>query len=227
MQIMCIGDTHGFHEQLKIPSGIDMLIHCGDIGNVKSPEINANECTLALIWLDSLDIKYKILIAGNHDTAIEARMVDPKAFKSIIYLEHDVAEVAGQVIFGSPYVPEYYHWAFNVRRDRLSKYWEAIPKETNILVTHGPPKGILDLALDKDKQLEFCGDKALATRSFEVCPELHVFGHIHNNNHIMNQGTRKIGDITFVNASAVTDQRFDYGLTSQGVIIEQTKQKLL
>jgi predicted phosphodiesterase len=71
MKIFAISDTHGRHEQVVIPEGTDMLIHAGDFSNIKLPAMNHNEVNLFLIWLEKQPVKYKVIIAGNHDTSIE------------------------------------------------------------------------------------------------------------------------------------------------------------
>lgn len=221
MRILAISDTHGLHEELKVPEDIDVIICAGDISNEKNPGINSNECALFLNWYESLKIKYKLLIAGNHDTSIWKRLINPRDFKSIIYLEHEGINFEGLNIFGSPYTPTFGdNWAYNVDRSKLDKYWKHIKEDTDILITHGPPKGILDLSHDRSNTLEYCGDKSLLNHIFRVKPRFHIFGHLHNSEGNFNQGIRVIDGITFINASCITDRKFNEGLTSQGVIFE-------
>jgi len=220
-KILFISDTHGFHNQLVIPEGVDMIIHAGDVANYKDPARNANEVLDFIEWYESLKIEYKIWIAGNHDTSIEKKLVLPKELcKTSIYLEHESIEIEGIKIFGSPYTPAFCNWAFNVRRDRLHEYWEAIPNDCDILITHGPPKGVLDLAYG-DMGFDRCGDLALLKAIKRKTISYAVSGHIHNNEDIVNAGTctqRGINTI-FINASCVTDGKFNQGLTSHGEII--------
>jgi predicted phosphodiesterase len=89
MKILAVSDTHGFHKDLKDFDGIDMIIHAGDFSNSKSPVINQSEAVDFLDWYNNIPVKYKILIAGNHDTSIECKLVRPSYFKDIIYLEHE------------------------------------------------------------------------------------------------------------------------------------------
>ena len=129
-------------------------------------------------WYSSLNIKYKILVAGNHDTSVEKRLIDKEFFKSkgIIYIEHESIQILGLNIFGSPYTPAFHNWAFNIGRGKLDRYWAEIPRNTDILVTHGPPKYILDN--DMDRQL---GCSALYKRALKLKNlKFHQFGHIHN-----------------------------------------------
>ena len=46
-------------------------------------------------------------------------------------------------IYGSPWQPEFYNWAFNLPRngEEMKARWDAIPDNTDILITHGPAYG--------------------------------------------------------------------------------------
>lgn len=230
MKIWLISDTHGEHNHLKVPDEVDMMICAGDIGNSKDNYKNEQEVLNFISWCCPLEIKYKILIAGNHDTSIQAGLVDMKKYSSdIIYLEHDSTVVEGIKIFGSPYTPFFHNWAFNVKRSKLDAYWQSIPENTDILVTHGPPLGILDhtesgegLINDPEsgnKGVYSCGDKSLLNHVERVKPKIHVFGHLHSEDHCFNSGTMTISrlDTKFINASVVDLRR---NLINNGQIIE-------
>jgi Icc-related predicted phosphoesterase len=209
MKIFAISDTHGRHEQVQIPEGTDMLIHAGDFSNIKSPSFNHNEVINFLMWLQQQPVKYKVIIAGNHDTSIESRLITKKDFKDkgIIYLEHESIEIEGIKIFGSPYTPEFHNWAFNRTRNKLGQIWESIPDDTDILITHGPPKGILDSAQRDNNNHEHVGCSALLKRILKVEPKLHIMGHIHHNGDNLNNGTFKLLNCKtiFANVSCVKD----------------------
>jgi Icc-related predicted phosphoesterase len=223
MKIWCISDTHGKHDQLIVPDRIDMIIHAGDISNPRQLAPSIIECTDFLEWYKHLKPELKILIPGNHDTALERRAVNPKDY-GIICLNHE-RDVVGKMgkpiqIFGSPYTPTYGDWSFMKARHRIGEMWEDIPTGIDILVTHGPPKHILDLSYDRDNKLDACGDTSLLRAVKRIRPKYHIFGHIHNCDDIWNQGIRVIDGITFINASVVTDGEFNKGPSSNGVIIE-------
>jgi hypothetical protein len=80
-------------------------------------------------------------------------------------------------IYGSPWQPEFYDWAYNLPRGTaLKEKWDMIPTTTDVLITHGPPHGILDKAADG----VLCGCRELLTTvKNRVKPRLHIFGHIH------------------------------------------------
>ena len=225
MKIWHISDTHGSHKDLRIPEGIDVVIHSGDCSNYRDPFNNESEVREFIDWFSDIDIPKKIYVAGNHDTSIEKGLVTAKAFtdKGIIYLENESVIVDGIKVFGSPHTPQFGQWAFMKARNKLDRLWSlAIEEDVDIIITHGPPKGILDLAEDRNGVMEFCGDKSLLNRVKEVKPRLVLFGHIHNSrNGIQNTGIRKINDLetVFSNAAAVTDGLRGI-LTSNGNVIE-------
>lgn len=220
IKIWCISDTHGWHEQLIVPKDIDMCIHAGDFSNSKSPAMNSNEAALFLNWFDKLKIKHKVLICGNHDTSIEAKLINPRDFKSIIYLEHEYVEVVGLKIFGSPYTLSFNDWSFNVKHNKLERYWKQLPDKLDLLITHGPPKGVLDLSYNTKHILEYCGDKSLLNRVREIKPRFHIFGHIHDNKDCYNQGVFCRDEIKYMNVSCVKDDTITQGLSSNGIIIQ-------
>lgn len=221
MKIWHISDTHRDHNLLKIPE-CDMVIHSGDATNPRDSIKSLIEMREFVEWFSSLDIKYKIFVAGNHDICVERRLILPSEM-DFIYLENTTIEIEGIRIFGSPYTPSFGNgWAFNKSRSSLSSFWNSIiPDDTDILVTHGPPKGILDLAYKDSNNIENCGDKALLNRIKEINPILSLFGHIHNNGENINQGVRTIAgyDTVFSNGSVVEDGRFGR-LSSNGNILE-------
>jgi Icc-related predicted phosphoesterase len=205
MKVICISDTHTRHKHLKVPDG-DLLIHAGDItarGDVwQIRKFNK--------WLGTLPHKHKIVICGNHDLSFQdCRCEDARAaLTNCIYLEDEAVDVEGLVVYGSPWQPWYHDWAFNIRRQgpELAKKWAQIPEETNILITHGPPFGILDWVkrmhpkTDPLPGVPRVGCQALAGRVKELKElKLHVFGHVHES-----YGYTTQNGVHFVNASSCT-----------------------
>lgn len=247
MKIWHISDTHGFHNQLIVPKGIDLVIHTGDCSNYRAVYDNEAEVRSFLDWFERLDIPNKIYIAGNHDTSIERNLVKASDFTSrnIHYLMHEsitidenkgwqslansekigstIVSPKSITIFGSPYTPTFGDWAFMKSRDKLNDYWQYIPEKTDIVAVHGPCKGVLDLSYNRNNDLEFCGCNALRNHVVNrVKPKYFLSGHIHNFMDIVNTGFRYLPDygITFSNAAAVTDRKFDMGITFHGNIFE-------
>lgn len=225
MKIWHISDTHGFHKQLTVPEGIDLVIHTGDCSNRMDPYTNEPEVKQFIEWYEQIPIPNKIFIPGNHDTSIERNLIKGGDFitRGIYLLNHDWIDIDGIKIFGSPYTPTYGQWAFMKSRETINRVWEQIPEGMDIVGVHGPCKGILDLSYNRINELEFCGDSALRKHIlYRVKPKYFLSGHIHNFEDIINTGFRHLPDygITFSNAAGVTDGRFDKGLTYNGNVFE-------
>ncbi|MFM2015802.1 MAG: hypothetical protein RIQ51_1292, partial [Bacteroidota bacterium] len=103
MKIWHISDTHTYHGLLDIPDNIDIVIFSGDCSNPRDPYLNKPEVENFLAWYESLPIKYKIFVAGNHDTSIEKGFINKLDFasKGIIYLENNYTEIEELKIWGS------------------------------------------------------------------------------------------------------------------------------
>jgi len=222
MKIWCISDSHSKHGFLNVPKeDIDMVIFAGDAGTVRDPYMNANGVMDFFEWYKSLDIKYKIFCAGNHDTSIERGLVNPKNYPELIYLDHESTEVEGIKIFGSQFTPSFGEgWAFNVNRNKLEQYWKDIPENTDILITHGPPYGFLDLTESGEGKLQHTGCKSLFNRVKAIENiKYHIFGHLHRETEAYNTGIFKPTGMktTFINACVLN---LKYELCNDGIVIE-------
>lgn len=175
--MVCISDTHN-NQVPNIPDG-DILIHAGDVtqrGTLK-------EMQTSLDWLTSLPHPHKLLIAGNHDILLDPAdpHADPAArsaldWGDVKYLNDEATIIKCSndreiKVYGSPHTPRHGNWAFQYPRDR--DVWQGrVPVDTDVLVTHGPPKGHLDAG--------HFGCAHLLGEIWKVRPRLHVFGHIHD-----------------------------------------------
>lgn len=227
MKILHISDTHGFHGTFpdKRFEDIDVVVHSGDCSNWRDVSRNSVEVKDFIEWYKNIPVKHKIFVAGNHDTSIERRLITSEDFTKagIIYLENTETTIDGVKFWGSPHTPTFGDWAFMKAREKINKVWDTIPANTDILIVHGPPKGIRDLSFDREGKLEMCGCNAL----FKKCKRIRnlkavCFGHIHNMDGVdTNQGVSvyDFSDTIFSNAACVYDGRFDKGLTSFGNII--------
>ena len=223
MKLLHISDTHGFHEAFSMAKfdDIDIVIHSGDCSNYRDPYRNESEVRTFIAWYKAVPVKYKIYVAGNHDTSIERRMITKQDFTDagIIYLENEEIVIEGIKFWGSPHTPQFGDWAFMKKRETINRVWDTIPEDVQVLIVHGPPKGIRDLSYDRHNNLEYCGCGALLKKCFKLPKlELVCFGHIHDMDDVYNQGVtimHKI-DARFSNAACVDDGKFDKGLTSYG-----------
>lgn len=221
MRIWHISDTHGYHGLLKIPKNIDCVIFSGDGSNSRDPYKNEFEYRQFLMWMWKLPIKHKILIAGNHETSVEANLVKNFEDYDIHYLFNESIIIDGIKFWGSPFTPTFGNWAFNKSRSKINKVWGSIPTDTDILIVHTPPKGVLDISENYDRSIEFCGDSSLGKAIIKIEPLAVLFGHIHNYKDHINAGVMKFSNSKtwHMNGSVVTDNKFGK-LTSNGNIFE-------
>lgn len=189
MKIVCISDTHGQHDKCQIPEG-DLLLHAGDL----SRKGEVKEIAKVNEWLGTLPHPHKVVIAGNHDFLFEQDPVQARALlTNAHYLEDEMIEIEGIKIWGSPITPKFLRYAFNRKRgEEILAYWQKIPEDIDILITHGPPYGILDRTFLGKR----VGCKDLREELKRIKPKVHLFGHIHEA-----RGESSQNGITFLNAS--------------------------
>lgn len=192
MIIDCISDLHGEYPELE---GGDLLIVAGDLTAKNSEDEYWDFAT----WLAVQSYKKIVVIAGNHDEFIEK---NPGRFQKIEgdveYLCDSGTEFEGLKIWGSPWTHSFpgmnpHCMAFTKPPGQLKDHWDMIPDDTDILITHGPPYGILD----QNKYGQLCGCQDLRNQVLGLERlKLHVFGHIH-------EGHRRAFTVnsSFVNAS--------------------------
>lgn len=194
MKITIFSDTHNMHNNITNHLiGGDILICAGDITSLGTKK----EIFNFYYWFNEIkSYRYKIFIAGNHDFWLENKENKfPKNNTNTIYLMDESINLINNInIYGSPWQPEFYNWAFNIPRNskEMEKIWENIPNNTDILITHGPPHGILD----KTKENLNVGCEILYERINKVKPKIHIFGHIHEG-----YGYKKMKDTHYINGS--------------------------
>ena len=212
-RITFISDTHNKHKQITSDLlGGDILIHSGDISSMGRNHEIKDFCE----WFNNIEgYTHKIFIAGNHDWGfqdnVEETMQIVNSYKTIDYLQDDLLMVGEDhdemiKIYGSPWQPEFYNWAFNLPRDgwELGQKWSDIPTDTDILITHGPAFGYVDKVIGSPDNL---GCEQLRDKIKTIKPKIHVCGHIHSGRGIvLNDGT------LYINAS-VLDERYHYTQT--------------
>jgi len=217
-KVWFISDTHNKHRELQVPEH-DLLVHAGDFSSNWNAVPNFVETLEFIDWLKTIETP-KLIGPGNHDTTVfnspaECKGLFGEANAKLII--DDIVEFEGISFLFSPWVPTFGNVSmpFSKSRTKLARHWDQITEfiesegGTDVLVSHGPPKGILDLAVDYEdkKSLVNCGDSALQRASIRVECELHCFGHIHSNirKNINNSGFRITNGVTYLNASVVSD----------------------
>ena len=237
MRIVCISDTHSLHENMRheLPKG-NILIHAGDISN----RGGERDVTNFIHWFQNIEgYDMKIFVSGNHDFCFE-RVNEPHhkgdydwlhhlmseenlSQSDVVYLEDDyVLYVSDELsiplkIYGSPWQPWFYDWAFNLPRlgTELQEKWDMIPMDTDILITHGPPNGYGDFVDNFRQPNRNVGCELLRNKIEEINPILNIFGHIHEG-----YGVYTNEKTTFVNASTCTAR---YEPTNKPIIIDLTE----
>jgi Icc-related predicted phosphoesterase len=144
--IVCTSDLH---EHLPDIPACDLLLIAGDVSFTLKGDLATKQAFLAndfKNWLERVPADEVVLVAGNHDQSIEKWGV-PDGLRCH-YLRDGGLELFGLRIWGTPWQPWFYDWAFNApRRDGeefLASKFDAIPDDTDVVVAHGPPRGFGD-----------------------------------------------------------------------------------
>jgi Icc-related predicted phosphoesterase len=206
LRLVCMSDLHSLNYAFQVPAG-DVLIIAGDICGYGT----LDELKVFDDFLSGLPHPHKLLVAGNHDWPF-AR-VDPSEakllVKNAIYLMDSGIEIEGIKFWGSPWQPEFYNWAFNLPRGpELARTWAKIPDDTDVLITHGPPYGVLDEIYNGKR----VGCQDLQDALERVKPKVHVFGHIHEG-----YGVLERNGTTYVNASLCNQY---YRMVNSPIVID-------
>jgi Icc-related predicted phosphoesterase len=192
VKVCCLSDLHGHLPEVP---DCDLLVLAGDYCRDHADAFWYRDAFAP--WVDRAAGRMKIVgVAGNHDFIFErAPHMVPRM--NWAYLQDSGVEWGGLKIYGSPWQPRFFDWAFNADEPDLKKRWDAIPADTDILVLHGPPYGHGDFS---PYGRVHTGSMSLLTRIEAVQPRLVVAGHIHSG-----YGTYRIGKTLFVNASLVDE----------------------
>lgn len=189
MRLVAMSDIHGFWNSIKeVPDG-DVLIIAGDT----TGHGTLAETMLFAEWVKKLPHEHKLMVAGNHDLILDVTKSrnDPDYAKKlrieaigvladagITYLEGSPWAINDVKFYGTPWMPNYYNWAFMMDEDaeELRQAYQKIPADTEVLITHCPPYGVLDDANDESK----VGSQFLLERVDQLKDlKAHFFGHIH------------------------------------------------
>jgi Icc-related predicted phosphoesterase len=207
MKIVAISDTHCKWNKLVIPE-CDILISAGDYSFLGEPHVVKNFHK----WLNKQPAKHKISVQGNHEKQVESnfafsKQIAEEACLGVHFIDEGLVEVEGLKIWCTAITPFFRNWAWNrYSGEDIQKHWDRIPEGIDILVSHGPPFGILD-GVERfngkmcEFEIEHCGCPQLLNKVLEIKPRYHIYGHIHEGH-----GTCSRDGITFVNASICDGQ---------------------
>jgi Icc-related predicted phosphoesterase len=207
--IRVISDTHQRHNEIKIDP-CDILIHCGDAGRIGDRE----EILNFVRWFENQPADHLIYVPGNHDQCLDKanKLYDEDLHSSLVnrvfpihYLEDREVTIGNFHFYGMPWTPEFFDWAFMGKpsgdypeygRPLLRDKCEQISSQTDILICHGPPAGIMD----RNTIGKSVGSLDLRIRIEQVKPKSVIFGHIHGC-----RGHEVIDGIDYINASSLNE----------------------
>ncbi|MGM9749645.1 MAG: metallophosphatase domain-containing protein [Candidatus Cryptobacteroides sp.] len=187
LKILHLSDTHGVHRRLRDLPEADILVHSGGFTMSGSEA----ETLDFLEWLGDLPYRHKVLVAGNHDACLYGAHLDGLN-DNVHYLCGSGVEIEDMNFWG---VPMFMEDCMSGKQEQL---YAAIPEDTDVLVTHTPPYGILD----RDGSILY-GSKELLERVSTIRPCLHLFGHIHKAHGMTNDG------MTVFSNAAIMDEGYD------------------
>jgi Icc-related predicted phosphoesterase len=201
MKIVAVSDLHGFLPDNVPPC--DLLLLAGDICPIEDHSFNFHCDWMRYqfrAWLERTPARKIVGIAGNHDLLFERASVLVPRDLPWTYLQDSGIEYAGLKIWGTPWQPWFFEWAFNGNPELLEKKWRLIPKDTDILVVHGPPHGYGD-GVPERGGVRHAGCPLLLKRIEEIKPRLVVFGHIHEGRGEWQLGPTKLANVTLLDAA--------------------------
>ena len=213
-KITFISDTHRREDEVKIEP-CDILVHTGDIDARNLLNVHHFHR-----WFSAQKAKHFVFVPGNHDFFFESHlMLCRETMKNVHVLVNNSVVIKGLKFWGSPITPTFFNWAFMADRGaEIKQFWDMIPNDTDILLTHGPCNYVLDYV---EYSREFVGCKDLLEAVKRVKPIVHAFGHIHcaygRDSMICETENGKHYKIEFINAALCGE---DYKLTNKPITIE-------
>jgi Icc-related predicted phosphoesterase len=211
LTIVCISDTHELHGELAVPNG-DILIHGGDFTFFGKSARAVRDFNA---WLGELPHRHKVAVPGNHEFILESNPQFANLITNATVLNNESTTIEGLRIWGSP-LTQHDGGAFG-RSDALDRIrvYNTIPQGTDIVITHGPPYGILDASPGDHPGPT--GDKELREAIVRIRPRLHVFGHMHSG-----YGIRPTRNTLFINAALFG---LDGTLSNRPIVVRLSVQK--
>ncbi|KGO64445.1 hypothetical protein PITC_022920 [Penicillium italicum] len=204
-RFLVFSDTHGLDTPPDFVSrqDADVAIHCGDL----TTESKLDEYKASVRFLQALKAPLKLVIAGNHDFTMdvpifqrkvsEAQPLDPQLVQQvygnyeearglfseketgITFLDEGIHSFRLQNgallnVYASPYTPSLGDWGFQYHPDCGHDFQI---ENVDLVMTHGPPRGIMDYTHSGERA--GCPHLFKAIARSQHRPLLHCFGHIH------------------------------------------------
>lgn len=188
IDLVLISDTHELHRGSDVPAG-DILRHAGDFTMFSRSLETVEDFNN---WLGDLGHRHKLIVPGNHEFFLQPDLNRTSLLTNATVLVNETVVIDGLRFWGSPVTP-LLGSVFGIAspKERL-QHWSGMP-DLDILITHGPPFGVLDRSSEQDEPM---GDAELLDVVRKRQPLLHVFGHVHGA-----YGQVSIGKTLFVNAA--------------------------
>lgn len=188
MRILAISDTHGYKIELPPADTYDVIVHSGDLMPNKTRGMLPVEAEWQTNWLrqNAMELekwlgdgkKPVLVCSGNHDFVEPADVLFGLGW---IRLSERLVEHEGVSFYGHSYTPyftgEWHHEVDERQEMYCIEYTMPFIEQCNVLVSHGPLKGVLDRNAHGDR----CGsfDLKQALVECKKLPQLMLHGHIH------------------------------------------------
>ncbi len=185
MTILHLSDTHGLHRQLGALPEADVIVHTGDFTFAGA----ASEVRDFVDWFCHLPYRHKVFIAGNHDDCLWGEKIEGLP-KNCHYLCGSGITIDGVRFFGVPM------FMGDVVSEKYVAMLDDVPDDIEVLLTHQPPHGILDLS-----GKTYYGSPLVLQAVQRIKPKAH-FGHVHDQ-----YGMENAHGTLFSNA-AVVDENY-------------------
>jgi predicted phosphodiesterase len=189
----------------KPRQGVDVAIHCGDLTDGSTLKefrtamqlLKDIDAPLKLAIAGNHDFTMDIpafqrivaeanpplepeLVARDYGVEGEARkMFEEEAKKANIFLLDEgthrftLDNGALLTVYASPYTPSCGAWGFQYHPNQGHNF--QIENGTDVVITHGPPKGVMDHTHGRER----AGCQNLFAAIARARPRIHCFGHIH------------------------------------------------
>jgi len=189
MKILHLSDTHGGHHRLSNLPDANIVVYSGDFCMIGEER----EAIDFLNWFCNLPYQHKIFVCGNHDQCLYGANI--KGFdNNVHYLCNSGIKIDGVKFYGVPMFTE------DCITSRQARNYANIHDDTDILITHSPAYGMLDLDDSIDSELIHYGSEKLLERVMQIHPRAHLFGHVHHQHGVTVQN-----GIIFSNGAIMND----------------------
>ena len=204
-RFLVLSDTHAedWVPTIASPTPIDVVIHCGDLTeeskigeyqaalnllkSIDAPlklviagnhDFTLDDPSFMKIAESSADVEPELLEREFGRIGDARKLFDDAKQDGIVFLDEGIhrfalSNGAKVTVYASPYTPSLGEWGFQYKPKDGHNF--EIEKGVDIVITHGPPKGVLDRTDSKQRG----GSEQLFAAVAKSQPQLHCFGHIH------------------------------------------------